>query len=273
MGVGLNLGLLTGLPGSAAGRERGEHRMTGRFSSHLGVRPIEPIVRRLRSLAILSDGELELVRALGDRRERHGPGEQLINEGPAPGRPRFVVSGWACRQRLMSDGRRQIFSLLLPGDSFGFGARPALSSVVALTALETVDATLLQDAVRRNSAPGLARAIVGTEILEDALLLDHAIRLGRLTAVERVAHFLLELQQRLEIAGLGDRQRFPLPLTQEILADALGLSIVHVNRTLQQLRRAGLIELRSGVAILVQPEALAKLCDYRGPAPSSNKAA
>jgi CRP-like cAMP-binding protein len=115
--------------------------------------------------------------------------------------------------------------------------------------------------------------MVAAEILEDALLLDHAVRLGRLTAFERVAHFLLELQQRLEIAGLGDRQRFPLPLTQEILADALGLSIVHVNRTLQQLRRTGLIELRSGVAILVQPDALAKLCDYRGLMPSSNKAA
>jgi len=247
--------------------------MTGRLRTHIGMRPIEPIVRRLRNLANLSDGELELVRGIGERRERHSPGEQLIGEGPAPGRPRFVVSGWACRQRLMSDGRRQIFTLLLPGDSFGFGARPALSAVVALTALETVDATPVQDAVRRSSAPGLARAIVAAEILEDAFLLDHAVRLGRLTAFERVAHFLLELQQRLEIVGLGDRQRFPLPLTQEILADALGLSIVHVNRTLQQLRRGGLIELRSGVAILLQPQALAKICDYRGTAPFSNKAA
>jgi CRP-like cAMP-binding protein len=247
--------------------------MTGRFNTHLGVRPIEPIVRRLRSLSNLTDGELEQVRRLGERRERHSPGEQLIGEGPSPGRPRFVVSGWTGRMRLLRDGRRQIFNLLLPGDGFGFGARPALSAVVALTALETVDATPLQDAVRRGAAPGLARAMVAAEIHEDALLLDHAVRLGRLTAVERVAHFLLELQQRLEVVGLGDRQRFPLPLTQEILADALGLSIVHVNRTLQQLRRSGLIELRSGVAILLQPEALAKACDYRGAPPSSNKAA
>lgn len=261
-----------GVP-SQAGRAGKSSEMTGRFSTHLGMRPIEPIVRRLRSLTNLADGELELVRGLGEHRERHGPGDQLIGEGPAPGRPRFVVSGWACRQRLMSDGRRQIFTLVLPGDSFGFGARPALSAVVALTAMETVDATQVQDAVRRGSAPGLARAILATEILEDALLLDQAVRLGRLTALERVAHFLLELQQRLEIVALGDRQRFPLPLTQEILADALGLSIVHVNRTLQQLRRAGLIELRSGVAILLQPEALATICDYRRTAPFSNKAA
>lgn len=247
--------------------------MTSRFSTHLGVRPIDPIIRRLRSLGGLSDGELELIRGLAERRERHGPGEQVLAEGAGVQRPRFVVSGWACRHRLMADGRRQIFSLLLPGDSFAFGARRCLVPVVALTALETIDGGPVQDAIRRGAAPGLARALAAAETIDDALLLDHAVRLGRLTAFERVAHFLLELQQRLEIAGLGDRQRFPLPLTQEILADALGLSIVHVNRTLQQLRRAGLIELRSGVAILLQPDALAKVCDYRATALASNRAA
>lgn len=247
--------------------------MSGRFTSHLGVRPMDPIIRRLRSLASLNEAEIDAVRALSERRERHGPGEQLIAEGTTAQRPRFVVSGWACRQRLMPDGRRQIFAFMLPGDAIGFERRPALAATVALTALETVDASLLHDMVRRGLAPGLVRAFTGLQTLEDALLLDHAVRLGRLTAFERVAHFLLELQQRLEVAGLGDRQRFPLPLTQEILADALGLSIVHVNRTLQQLRRAGLIELRSGVAILLQPETLAKLCDYRATVVSSVKAA
>lgn len=246
--------------------------MTGRFSSHLGARPIDPVIRRMRHLSTLSDGELELVRGLGDRRERHGPGEQLVAEGVNGVRPRFVIAGWACRQRLMPDGRRQIFSLLLPGDSFGFDSRPSLASIVALTALETADASPIQEAVRRGVATGLTRALAASQILEDSLLLDHAVRLGRLTAFERVAHFLLELQQRLEVAGLGDRQRFPLPLTQEILADTLGLSIVHVNRTLQQLRRSGLIELRSGVAILLEPESMAKTCDYR-PTSVSNKAA
>jgi CRP-like cAMP-binding protein len=246
--------------------------MRDRFSTHLGIRPLDPIMRRLRSLSNLSDSEVDLIRGLGERRERHGPGEQLVAEGAA-WRPRFVVSGWACRQRLMPDGRRQIFSLLLPGDGFGLRTTPALSSVVALTALETVDAGPLPEAIRRGAAPGLARALAAAEVVDDALLLDHAVRLGRLTAFERVAHFLLELQQRLEIAGLGDRQRFPLPLTQEMLADALGLSIVHVNRTLQQLRRAALIELRSGVAILLEPDALAKICDYRAATAAPNKAA
>lgn len=202
------------------------------------------------------------MRTLAERRERHAPGDELITEGDTQRKPRFVVAGWAARQRVLSDGRRQIFSMILPGDNFGVAPRnapPAPWTVVALTALETVDAEPVLDAALDGCCPGLARALTAAALEEERLLLDHMVRLGQQTAYERVAHFLLELQRRLQMAGLGDSQRFPLPLTQEILADALGLSIVHVNRTLQQLRRERLIELRSGVAILLQPEALADI--------------
>ncbi|MET0273464.1 MAG: Crp/Fnr family transcriptional regulator, partial [Phenylobacterium sp.] len=143
------------------------------------------------------------------------------------------------------------------------GVLPAPCPLVALTAVETVDATPLLKAARSGQAPGLARALAREQVIDQAILFDHMVRLGRQTAYERVAHFLLELRGRLQIAGLGDAQRFPMPLTQEVLADVLGLSIVHVNRTLQQLRRERLIELRSGVAILLQPDVLAQIADYR----------
>jgi CRP-like cAMP-binding protein len=243
--------------------------MTGRITPRLAARPLDVAMRRLRALTPLSEAEQELVRSLGERRERHAPGDELIGEGATLVKPRFILSGWACRQRVLADGRRQIFNFLLPGDSIGIAcpSGPQLSSVAALTALEVADAQPAVDAVSRGEAPGLARAFAAAGPLEHGLLIDHMVRLGRQTAYERVAHFLLELQRRLEIVGLGDRQRFPLPLTQEILADALGLSIVHVNRTLQQLRRERLIELRSGVAILLEPELLAGIADYRPPQP------
>lgn len=228
------------------------------------------MVRRLRSLATVSDGEEALVRSLADRRERYAPGEELIGEGRAQRLPRFLVAGWAARQRVLPDGRRQIFSLILPGDSLGVASRnapPAPWAIVALTALETVDAEPALEAALDGRAPGVARAISAAALDEERLLLDHMVRLGQQTAYERVAHFLLELQRRLQIAGLGDSQRFPLPLTQEILADALGLSIVHVNRTLQQLRRERLIELRSGVAILLQPQALSDIANCEAETP------
>lgn len=242
--------------------------MTGRFQPRLAPRPLDTVVRRLRGLTNLSDSEQDLIRRLAERRERHSAGEELIAEGRTGRRARFVVSGWACSQRVLSDGRRQIFGFLLPGDLVGLSERPStptLSGVIALTAMETIEAEPVIEAVQAGEAPGLSRALVAAQISEQALLYDHMVRLGRQTAYERVAHLLLELQRRLEVVGLGDAQRFPLPLTQEILADALGLSIVHVNRTLQQLRREKLIELRSGVAILLQPALLAQVADYRPP--------
>jgi CRP-like cAMP-binding protein len=244
-----------------------ENRMTGRLAPRLSQRPLEVVVRRLRSLAPLSEGEQELVRSLGSRRERRSAGDTISAEGAIPAAPCFIVSGWACRHRVLSDGRRQIFGFLLPGDGLGLqpATTPEPSAVVALTALEIVSAEPVAAAAASGAAPGLARAIRAMGPQEHGLLLDHVVRLGRQTAYERVAHMLLELQRRLEIAGLGDSQRFPLPLTQEILGDALGLSIVHVNRTLQQLRREQLIELRSGVAILLQRERLAAIADYRLP--------
>lgn len=242
--------------------------MTTRFVPRLATRPVDPVTRRLRALAALSDDELALLRTLADRRERHATGEQLVGEGQTVVRPRFIVSGWAARQRLMPDGRRQIFAILLPGDGVGLAdnaSDPAQASVVALTALETVDASPLIEAVDAGRAPGVQHAVGQLGRIEQGLLLDHLVRLGRQTAYERVAHFLMELRERLELVGFGDSQRFPLPLTQEILADALGLSIVHVNRTLQQLRRERLIELRSGIAILLQPDMLGSIADFRRP--------
>lgn len=238
--------------------------MTTRLPPRLLARP-ETVTRRLRALASLTDVEMTLLHGLGDRRKRHVAGDLLTAEGELDGRPRFILSGWACRQRTLSDGRRQIFSFLLPGDSVSIIGRkhPEVCAVVALTPVETGDAQLLVEAADSGRAPGLARALAALEPQEHTLLLDHMVRLGRQTAYERVAHLLLEFQGRLKVVGLGDDQRFPLPLTQELMGDALGLSIVHVNRTLQQLRRDRLLELRSGVAILPQPERLAEIAGVR----------
>jgi CRP-like cAMP-binding protein len=239
--------------------------MTSRFKPRLAAWPIDPVIRRLRSFAPLSESEVALVRSLGERRLRHMPGEELIGQGEAARRPRLILAGWAACQRVLPDGRRQIFRFLLPGDLFGAAPRPSRSavwSIAAMTALETVDAEAALEAAETGRAAGLAQAFAAIATKDDELLIDHMVRLGQQTAYERVAHFLLELQRRLQVVGLGDAQRFPLPLTQEMLADALGLSIVHVNRTLQQLRRDGLIELRSGVAILVDPSALAAIAGF-----------
>jgi len=242
--------------------------MSGRFMPRTALRSIDPVVKRMRALAPLSEADRDLLYQLNDRRTRHRVGDELIMEGQKARRARFIVSGWASSQRVLADGRRQVFNIAIPGDGVGvcpWHTPPALCSVVAATAMETVDAEPIMERVRDGRSPGLAHALTAAGRLDELLALDHITRLGSQTAYERVAHFLLEMQHRLEMAGLGDTQRFPLPLTQEMLADTLGLSIVHINRTLQQLRRDKLIELRSGVAVLLQRDVLITLADFRWP--------
>jgi CRP-like cAMP-binding protein len=210
------------------------------------------------------------VRSLAETSEDLPTGTELIAEGQTLDAPRLLMSGWACRYRVLPDGRRQIFEFTLPGDLYGLCHRPhavALTAAVALTPVVIADASALSDAIvhKPEQYPGLAAACYGTASLEEAYLLNQLVRVGRQTAYERTAHLILELHERLSLVGLADESSVPIPLTQEILADALGLSVVHLNRTLQQLRRNQLIEFKSGLVRLLQPDVLADIADFRAP--------
>lgn len=234
------------------------------------VNPAEVVLRRLRSLAPLSEREAALVMNLGLHRQTNAPGAELYAQGAGMGRPKVLLSGWAARCRVLPDGRRQIFTFVLPGDAIGLGWRSepyALSATIGLTKTLTADASLLAEAVYERPAEfeGLTAAANAAAALEETSLLDHIVRLGRQTAYERMAHLFLELRWRLAVVGLGNDRKFPMPLTQEILADALGLSIVHVNRTLQQLRREGLLEAKAGYVEILKPELMVMAADFRRP--------
>jgi CRP-like cAMP-binding protein len=228
------------------------------------------LIQRLTRFAPLSSDEMGLVRSLAETSEDLPTGTELIAEGQALDAPRLLMSGWACRYRVLPDGRRQIFEFMLPGDLYGLCHRPqavALTAAVALTPVVIADASALSDAIvnKPERYPGLAAACYGTASLEEAYLLNQLVRVGRQTAYERTAHLILELHERLSVVGLADESSVPIPLTQEILADALGLSVVHLNRTLQQLRRNQLIEFKGGLVRLLQPDVLADIADFRAP--------
>jgi CRP-like cAMP-binding protein len=216
------------------------------------------IALRMSAVAPLSSVELQFLFDMSRQTRKHAPREELSTEGRVS-QPRILLSGWACRQRLLGDGRRQIISFLLPGDPCSPLERPQVpqhSAVVALSSVAVVDARALDVAIHAGSTPypGLALAARLLAIQDGLLLQDQVVRLGRQTAYERMVHLLLELRGRLAVVRLLDDNVFPMPLTQEILADALGLSIVHVNRTLQQIRRDGMLEFRGGhVTILDLP--------------------
>ncbi len=221
---------------------------------------------RVGKLSPLAVSDLELMASLLGPVAIAVPGSDLVDAAGRAQRPGLIVSGWACRQRLLPDGRRQIFDLLMPGDFVGLNRSKPLDAAwtVCLTRVELADADRLQTyvmgAAPEHSAPRQVFEILGS--LEENRLLDHVVRLGRQTAYERVAHLCVELHRRAQAVGDAESRRFPLPLTQEILADTVGLSVVHVNRVLQQLRRERLIDWRGGVMTLLDPDHLAQICDF-----------
>ncbi len=221
----------------------------------------------LAALAPFSDEEWTYLSSLLGRIEHFRPGAQIIGEGAPLDRPRFVIAGWGCRMRTLSDGRRQILTFYLPGDLLGYSARTnklALGAYGALTRMETASAAeIVGNALRSARAPHLVAALENVQALEEYYLLSQIARIGRLTAYERFANLMLEFHSRLSRAGIADSYRFHMPLTQEQLGDGLGLSIVHVNRTVQQLKREGLISIRGSVVTLLKPDVLAAIGDYR----------
>jgi len=218
--------------------------------------------------APLSDAESDLLHGLAEATRYHPPYRDLhAAEAPPSPAPRMIVAGWAAQYRQLADGQRQIVSLRLPGD-FVVPLRqlrlPSTCAVAALTELETVNAQSLADAGPAH--PGLAHAVHVMTHLETMLLGDQIVRLGRQTAGGRFAHLMLELYERLNRVGLAQDGRFAMPLTQEVLADVLGFSVVHVNRTIQQLRRDRLLDVRKGMAVLMQRERLQDLASWTPPA-------
>jgi CRP-like cAMP-binding protein len=244
-----------------------------------GTAALELLLRKLKSGPLLRPDGVAPFGRLGQDLHVYEPGAWLWPPDKAPAGSFLVASGFVGEARVLGDGRRQITAVCLPGDLVGAGATPAYCAAVALSRAQTVDAApvirALTDASPRFDALRAAWEAAGRD--DQARLVDHIVRLGRLSAYERTAHFLLELHERLLVVGLAEPDRFHMPLTQEVLADILGLSIVHVNRTLQQLRREALITYRSGQLVLVDPLRLAMvagrapLAAQRRPASASPK--
>jgi CRP-like cAMP-binding protein len=167
----------------------------------------------------------------------------LVREGARADSVHIVVRGWACRYATTRDGARQLPTLLVPGD---IGNLDSLMferldyGVRTLTEATVVGLPREQALALAAKHPGIARTFTWLALVENAALSKGVLSLGRRSARERLAHLLCELSVRLD-AEDGGESAFPFPLTQEQVADALGLTPVHVNRTMQQLRGEGLV--------------------------------
>jgi CRP-like cAMP-binding protein len=213
------------------------------------VTPRSPLTRKLSAYVALSEADLATLARFDRRRRSFQPGHEMIHEGQAKASAFILSEGWACSYKVLADGERQIVDFQIPGDFLGLRSilfRTADHSVEAVTRIEATE-VLAKDIIEAFAqAPRLATAVLWAVSRDEAMVVEHLVNLGRRSAEERMAHFLMELSARLALVGAGDRSGFDCPLTQYHLADALGLSAVHVNRVLRHLREQGLVTFRNG---------------------------
>ena len=208
-----------------------------------------PLTRKLSAFVRLSDADLATLARFDRRRRSFQPGHELIHEGEVKAAAFVLAKGWACSFKLLPDGERQIVDFQIPGDFLGLRSvlfRTADHSIEAVTRIEATEVlgTDILDAFA--DAPRLATAVLWAASRDEAMVVEHLVNVGRRSSEQRMAHFLLELGARLTLVGLGDKAGFACPLTQYHLADALGLSAVHVNRVLRLLREDGLVTFQRG---------------------------
>lgn len=221
-----------------------------------------PFLRQLESLAALEPEDLRIAQALIGPSRLIEARADIVEEGRGHGLCTVLIEGLACSYKSLDDGRRQILSLHVPGDVLDLhGAMLGRLdySVAALSRCRVapIAADALLEALDRR--PNLRQAFWRASLLDSALLRAWLVALGQRPAHERVAHLFCEVDARLAAAGVAKGDSFDFPITQEELADALGLSVVHVNRVLQRLRRDGLITLRARKLAIHDREALRRL--------------
>ncbi|MER9132195.1 Crp/Fnr family transcriptional regulator [Mesorhizobium sp. M0768] len=176
----------------------------------------------------------------------------------------IVKSGWAILYHGLPDGERQIIDTPVSGDIVGFRVAdgPRLASLAAITELAVYEISSKELVEAISSDGRLGKKIAYSLARLNAILAEHLMNTGRRNAMRRTAHFLLELEERLSMVGLSAHGRYECPLTQNELADILGMTTVHVNRTLMELRKADLVSFKSGHVEVINRKKLVETAGF-----------
>jgi len=207
------------------------------------------LARKLTQFIELSADELGCLDRLQAHNRTFGRRANLRSEGEG-GQQCFILrDGWACCFKLLQNGRRQIINFAVPGDFLGLRSvlfRVSDHSVASITSVRVSSFSGRELFEIINQFPRVAVAILWALSCEEAIVVEHLVNLGRRNALERVAHFLIEFGERLKVVDLASDDGYECPFTQDDLADALGLSAIHINRILRQLRERQLLTLSHG---------------------------
>ena len=224
-----------------------------------------PLAKKLETFVRLSPVELACLAELQSRRRTVAALTEIVHEGQTDHRAWILQEGWANCYKLVPSGGRQIIGFPLPGDFMGLRSVLLRSSDHSFASL--TDAVVSEVSSQRiieifQEFPRLATAILWATSRDEAMVVEHLVNIGRRSAIERMAHLFLELGQRLEMVGLASSTGFACPLNQYVLADALGLTAIHVNRVLRQLRERELITVKAHQVIIYDLNGLRELAGY-----------
>ena len=221
-------------------------------------------IDKLRGFAELTDTEVGALEQATARPKTVQPRRDLIREGDQPGPVLVMLDGWAFRYKVLPSGTRQIMAFLMPGDAcdLHIGLLAEMDHSIQTTTraeVATIPRTVMDQLMEQ---PGIARAMYIAQLVDEGTLRAWIISMGRRSSIERAAHLLLELHVRAVNVGVAQAASMQLPLSQIVLADALGMTSVHINRVLQALRRTEAIELQRGALHIVDLAALTRIAGF-----------
>ena len=204
------------------------------------------LIRRLTSIHPLSSGDCDVLRQLPVTIRKFGADQDVVRQGDRPSHCCLVIAGTSAMYKITGPGRRQILNFYFPGDvpdlhSFHLKVMDAGIATLTPCTLGFIHHDAVRDICRRHSE--ISDAFWKLTLVDSAIFREWIVNIGQRTSAIRLAHLLCEIFLRSKAAGLAKDGVCPLPITQQELADATGISVVHVNRMLQELRESGLMNL------------------------------
>lgn len=223
------------------------------------------LIRKLESIARLTETERQAIESLPVRIHKLNVRQDIVRDGDKPTHCCLIIDGWACRYKLLGDGKRQILSFHVPGDMPDLQSLhvPIMDHSLGTLTKATV-ALIPHESLRELTAgnPSLAAIFWRDTLIDAGIFREWLVSMGRRSAFEHVAHLFCELYLKLQAVGLAGDYRCPLPITQADLADALGLTPVHVNRVLMEMRGKTLITLRSSTLVIEAWNDLLRIAEF-----------
>lgn len=224
-----------------------------------------PFVQKLLGMSPLQPVEMAAIEAATSQSRRYHAKQDLIREGDEPGPVFILLDGWACRYKILPSGTRQIMAFLMPGDACDLHMNMVDAMDHGIQAItEAKVTTISRDEMDRlmRHFPAIARAMYIAQLVDEGTMRAWIVSMGRRSSIERVAHLVCELYLRMRNINLDTNGNFSLPLSQIILADALGMTPVHINRVLKELREAGAMALSRGRIEIIDPVQLMQIAGF-----------